>query len=116
MIRLTLLASAAALALPEWAFAQADQTPAADPWTDVIIVTGQRLADADAIRPASAPALEPDAAALAARLPGAALIDNGALSGQLQHRGLLGPRMAVRIDGVHFASGGPNLMDPPPRI
>jgi iron complex outermembrane receptor protein len=55
----------------------------------------------------------PDPAALIARLPGAAAIGNGALSGQLQYRGLFGSRINIRIDGHAFASGGPNLMDPP---
>ncbi|XBQ17675.1 MAG: TonB-dependent receptor [Oceanicaulis sp.] len=105
-----LLAGAAALALD--AAVQAD-APDADPrWVDVIQVTGRPI-ETGAVRPEDAPALEADAAALAARLPGAALIDNGALSGQLQHRGLFGARVPAAIDGVRLASGGPNLMDPP---
>ncbi|WP_300529523.1 TonB-dependent receptor [Maricaulis sp.] len=55
----------------------------------------------------------PDPAALIARLPGAAAIGNGALSGQMQYRGLFGSRINIRIDDHAFASGGPNLMDPP---
>lgn len=82
---------------------------------DVIIVTGARKAAPllDAVSPELAPAAGPDAAGLVARLPGAALIDNGSLSGQVQYRGLFGPRVAVRIDGQSFNSGGPNMMDPP---
>ncbi|WP_270374302.1 TonB-dependent receptor [Marinicauda sp. Alg238-R41] len=57
--------------------------------------------------------LGPDAAGLVARLPGAALIDNGAVSGQVQYRGLFGPRAPVTINGASVLSGGPNLMDPP---
>ncbi|MFW5661510.1 MAG: TonB-dependent receptor [Oceanicaulis sp.] len=105
-----LLASAAALALDT--AAQADDPESGPAWVDVIQVTGQ-LMEAAAVRPGDVPALEADAAGLAARLPGAALIDNGALSGQLQHRGLFGARVPAAIDGVRLASGGPNLMDPP---
>lgn len=85
-----------------------------NPLTDVIVVTGQRLFTGTAtLDPGEEPAAGPDAAALAARLPGAALIDNGGLSGQVQYRGLFGPRLNIRVDGQRFASGGPNLMDPP---
>lgn len=65
--------------------------------------------DPDALPPANSP----DASRLVARLPGAASVGNGALSGQVQYRGLFGPRINIRIDGQRFASGGPNLMDPP---
>ncbi|MEA1941924.1 MAG: TonB-dependent receptor [Pseudomonadota bacterium] len=89
----------------------------ASPLTDVIAVTGQRPAvttttnriDPDSLPPATGP----DASRLVARLPGAAAIGNGALSGQVQYRGLFGPRINIRIDDQAFASGGPNLMDPP---
>jgi iron complex outermembrane receptor protein len=55
----------------------------------------------------------PDGAGFIARQPGAALIDNGALSGQVQLRGLFGARILLRINGQNFATGGPNAMDPP---
>jgi len=51
--------------------------------------------------------------AIGQRLPGAAALGNGALSGQVQYRGLFGPRLNIRVDGQSIASGGPNLMDPP---
>ena len=54
-----------------------------------------------------------DAARLLALLPGASLNDNGALSGQIQYRGMTGPRMDVRVDGMRIPAGGPNWMDPP---
>jgi len=54
-----------------------------------------------------------DAAMLLKRFPGGNLNDNGPLSGQIQYRGLFGPRMNVRLDGMHINSGGPNWMDPP---
>ncbi len=57
--------------------------------------------------------LAPDAAALVGRLAGAALIDNGSLSGQVQYRGVFGERIAISVNGQRFHSGGPNMMDPP---
>jgi len=84
-----------------------------DPLTH-IIVTGQRdTATTDEIESDKEIVSTPDAAALVARAPGAALIDNGGLSGQVQYRGLFGERILVRVNGQRFASGGPNLMDPP---
>ena len=82
-------------------------------WTDVIVVTGRAYPHEAVVQAGRAPAIAPDAAGLVARLPGAALIDNGGLSGQVQYRGLFGPRVVIRLDGQAFASGGPNLMDPP---
>jgi len=55
----------------------------------------------------------PDAAAAMARTPGGSLNYNGQLSGQMQYRGMFGPRMNTRIDGMYINSGGPNWMDPP---
>ena len=109
------LAIAAASASP--ALAQADapdpSSPTASPWVDVITVVGRALDIDLRVDPAAAPASAPDAAGLIARLPGGDLVDNGALSGQVQYRGVFGPRIAVAVDGQRFASGGPNLMDPP---
>jgi len=98
----------ALLALSSPAFTQDDAL------RDVITVTGASfLPVSETLDPAAEPDAGPDAAALVARLPGAALIGNGQLSGQVQYRGLFGSRINVRIDGQRFASGGPNLMDPP---
>ncbi len=112
-----LLAGAAALVFVPLAAASegaADHNKPRSTWTDVIVVTGVASdGDTDALLVDKAPAIAADAAGLVARLPGAALIDNGGLSGQVQYRGLFGPRVATRIDGQAFASGGPNLMDPP---
>lgn len=47
------------------------------------------------------------------RMPGAALNANGPLSGTVQYRGMFGDRIAVRINGMPIASGGPGGMDPP---
>lgn len=79
-----------------------------------ILVVGARpvdLATDNEIKPVRV--ARADAAALVAGLPGGALINNGALSGQVQFRGMMGARVAVSIDGQRFGSGGPNLMDPP---
>jgi len=112
----TLMLSAAALALQAGAPVPDENqaAPARSVFIDVITVNGRSVdTQSDTVIALNAPPSEPDAAALLARLPGAALIDNGALSGQVQYRGLFGPRVAVAINGQRFASGGPNLMDPP---
>ena len=83
--------------------------------SDVIVVTGARI-ETETSRvqdPDDHPVQGADAAALIARTPGGALVGNGALSGQVQYRGLFGERLNLRVDGQSFASGGPNLMDPP---
>ncbi|MBW8304492.1 MAG: TonB-dependent receptor, partial [Brevundimonas sp.] len=81
---------------------------------DEIIVTGVRPDTAiHTVRPEGLAAAAPDSAGLVARLPGAALIDNGGLSGQVQYRGLFGERVLTRVNGQRFHSGGPNAMDPP---
>ncbi len=54
-----------------------------------------------------------DTARLFELLPGANTNENGAISGQIQYRGLFGPRTDVRVNGLSFPSGGPNWMDPP---
>ena len=69
--------------------------------------------DSQALDVATTPAPEVDATALLRRLPGANINGNGPLSGIAQYRGMFGNRVAVEVDGAHFASGGPNLMDPP---
>ena len=80
----------------------------AAPLTDTIVVTAQRKAalalEAD---PVDGHASLPDAAALTARLPGAALVGNGPISGQVQFRGLFSDRLAIRVGGQAFQTGGP---------
>ncbi len=81
---------------------------------DVILVTGTRQPiSSETISADVAPAIAPDAAYLVGRLPGAALNNNGRLSGQIQYRGAHGSRIGTKINGQNFHSGGPNLMDPP---
>ncbi|MBO6766105.1 TonB-dependent receptor [Maricaulis sp.] len=113
---------AAAIALASAASAsehvnQRPEEPAAPAVQDVIVVTGFRITTnvtiEEHVSPEQAPLLGPDAAGLVARLPGAALVDNGSISGQVQYRGLFGSRAPVAIDGAAVMSGGPNLMDPP---
>jgi iron complex outermembrane receptor protein len=111
-----LLCGAAALPLMLSApAAWADEAEPATPLTDTIIVTGQRQSAADPViaDPVDGHATAPDAAALVAKLPGAALINNGAISGQVQFRGLFSDRLAIRVGGQFFQTGGPNAMDPP---
>lgn len=83
------------------------------PLVDTLIVTAPPASTVEVIAtPDIEPATRPDAAAFISRQPGAALINNGALSGQVQMRGLFGERILVRINGQSFATGGPNAMDP----
>ena len=96
---------------------EADAASAAtDPvLTDYILVAGSRTATEaqDAVEPPQGLAMPADAAAIAAQVPGGALVGNGALSGQLSYRGLTGERVLGQVNGQRFASGGPNAMDPP---
>lgn len=79
----------------------------------ILVIAAPRITVLDtAADPEDGLATGPDAAAFVARQPGAALVDNGALSGQVQMRGLFGDRIAIRINGQQFAGGGPNAMDP----
>ncbi len=55
----------------------------------------------------------PDPAQLMDRVSAGAVNNNGPLSGQVQYRGMFGPRMNVQVDGMGPLSGGPNWMDPP---
>lgn len=85
-----------------------------DVFSDVIVVTAQRdMRESDTIYGNDAMPMAADAAALIGRLPGAALVNNGSLSGQVQYRGAYGFRVGTRVNGQTFRSGGPNLMDPP---
>lgn len=54
-----------------------------------------------------------DAAKLMNQVPGGAANNNGPLTGQIQYRGMFGPRMNVRVDGMLIHGGGPNWMAPP---
>lgn len=113
---LSRFALAVALATaPSAAMAQAAD-PATDPSLTDIVVVAPRTAPAtpteDSVDTRRVEVTGPDGAAVAARLPGAALIGNGAISGQLQQRGLFGERILIRIDDQRFATGGPNAMDP----
>ncbi|MEA3276482.1 MAG: TonB-dependent receptor [Pseudomonadota bacterium] len=55
----------------------------------------------------------PATAALLKRAPGGNLNDNGPLSGIANYRGMFGPRVSTKVDGMHISPGGPNWMDPP---
>ncbi|NNL67234.1 MAG: TonB-dependent receptor [Myxococcales bacterium] len=55
----------------------------------------------------------PDTADVLRAAPGAEVNSNGPLTGQVQYRGMYGPRMNVLVDGAAINPGGPNWMDPP---
>ncbi len=102
-----------AIAAVLMAAAPAMASEAEAPSAETIVVTAPAVTTLDiATQVEQEHATSPDGAAFIARQPGAALIDNGALSGQVQMRGLFGERILLRINGQRFASGGPNAMDP----
>ncbi|MCB2074781.1 MAG: TonB-dependent receptor [Novosphingobium sp.] len=112
--RFSLGASICAVAAANAASIPAQAQEGADALTDTIIVAGRPLPALEVeAEPVSGNASAADAAALVAHLPGAALINNGAVSGQVQYRGLFSERLAIRVGGQSFQSGGPNAMDPP---
>lgn len=54
-----------------------------------------------------------DVAELLTRVPGAAVVRNGAQTGIVQLRGLFNERVRVRVDGMSITPACPNHMDPP---
>lgn len=92
-----------------------DRSDANELLTDTIIVTAAKTdsLQADTQSPPEQVAIPADAAGIAARTPGGALVQNRPLSGQLSYRGLFGERVLGRINGQRSASGVPNAMDPP---
>lgn len=100
----------AAFAVAAPAVAQ-ENTPALQ---DVIVVTGKRQDTQTETNLSTQTGLQQggDVTYLTARTPGGARIANGEVSGQMQYRGLFGERLNLRVNGMRFASGGPNLMDP----
>jgi iron complex outermembrane receptor protein len=108
-MKTSLLSLAVALTAATPAFAAEGDEQSAD----TIVVTAPRLTATEAATEADEElSTGPDGAAFIARQPGAALVANGALSGQVQMRGLFGERILLRINGQRFATGGPNAMDP----
>ena len=108
------LVALASLTAPGFAD-DAAEAPEPTALQDVIVVTGRPLTTPNLLetRPDAVPDFAPDAVAIIGRVPGADIIDNGSISGQVSYRGMFGPRINLRVDGQSFASGGPNLMDPP---
>ena len=108
-MKTSLLSLAVALTAATPAFAAEGDEQSAD----TIVVTAPRLTATDAATEADEElSTGPDGAAFIARQPGAAVVANGTLSGQVQMRGLFGERILLRINGQRFATGGPNAMDP----
>lgn len=54
-----------------------------------------------------------DVSNLMEEIPGGGANANGPLTGQIQYRGMSGPRINVRVDGMLIHGGGPNWMAPP---
>lgn len=58
----------------------------------------------------------PNTAEVVATSPGAAVIENGPITGDFQYRGLDSQRVQVLIDGMEITPVGPNRMDAPFQI
>lgn len=103
------------LPLLQSAYAADENLAATSNTLEEVIVIGVRRGKVDSVLETG---IEPvrvqaaDSAGLVALMPGGALVNNGAVSGQVQFRGLSGERIRVTVDGQSFGSGGPNLMDP----
>jgi iron complex outermembrane receptor protein len=108
---MTISAFALAAALANNAPVPAESASNARAETIVVTASGITARDFNS-RAEDEQAMGPDVAAFLAQQPGMALVDNGAISGQVQMRGLFGERIQLRINGQQFASGGPNAMDP----
>jgi len=82
---------------------------------DRIVIKGEKLGGPGAFvaTPKRATPNEPDTSQLLQLIPGGDVVDNGALSGQVQYRGMFGDRINVQVDDVYLSPGGPNWMDPP---
>ncbi|MEE9271846.1 MAG: TonB-dependent receptor [Robiginitomaculum sp.] len=82
---------------------------------DIITVNGTIITplEVDTMIPEIEPLSGPDIVRYIARLPGMNINNNGQISGQVQYRGLFGPRINVKVNGETIASGGPGWMDPP---
>ena len=106
------LLSIVLLPLVGQASASADADTATElPRVDVVEKVRDALAiELDAM---AAPVAGPSTGELLRRVPGGALNNNGPLSGTVQYRGMFGDRVAVRVNGLPIASGGPGGMDPP---
>ena len=74
---------------------------------------GKSAADLFVVTPDRATPNAPDSTELVQLVPGAGVVDNGPLSGQIQYRGMFGNRVGVRIDDMYITPGGPNWMDAP---
>ena len=103
------LAIVAVISAPQGAVAIDSNTPAA---IEEILVVARREFLSTEFSPERT-GLNRDVSGLMARVPGGAANANGPLSGQIQYRGMSGPRINVRVDGMLIHGGGPNWMAPP---
>lgn len=102
---------AAVLALLAPALSFSTLTWAQDEVEEVIVIGRQEFLETQFT--ASRNGSNVDAAKLMNQVPGGAANNNGPLTGQIQYRGMFGPRINVRIDGMLIHGGGPNWMAPP---
>ncbi len=112
---LTLSALAFAMAVLTARAQAPDPSPSATPLKmSTLVVTGKPIPGATVIVPT--PELQlgaTDTASLLERVPGAAVVRNGPLTGIVQLRGLSGDRVRVLVDGMTITPACPFHMDPP---
>ncbi|MEM9255758.1 MAG: TonB-dependent receptor [Pseudomonadota bacterium] len=85
--------------------------PASANTLEELLVTAE--SDNRTIELSDAVVVSPDVAELIKSAPGGNGNNNGPLSSIPQYRGMYGPRVSARIDGMQIAPAGPNWMDPP---
>ncbi|MCP5068271.1 MAG: TonB-dependent receptor, partial [bacterium] len=80
-----------------------------------IVITAEPLEGTNqhVVEPKDVAGTAPSSAALLRGTPGGNVNTNGPITRQVHYRGMFGPRMNVRVDGMQITSGGPNWMDPP---
>ena len=93
--------------------AEAQETDSSAVTEIVVWGTQKRFEGASKVDPRHVAVMTSDVADLLTYVPGTNVVKNGPVAGQAQYRGMFGPRLNVRIDGMAINSGGPNLMDPP---
>jgi iron complex outermembrane receptor protein len=80
---------------------------------DEILVTAQRPDMTSFSQALTLPPSGQDISSSLNRLPGAAVVSNGPLTGIAQVRGLSGDRVNILMDGMDITPACPNHMDPP---
>lgn len=97
----------------EEAAPEGGEEPSAPVVTAPAILVRERRKDSTWVVRSTGQRPAPEAVDLVREVPGGAVNDNGPVSSQIQLRGMFGPRIPVRIEGMPIEPVGPNWMDPP---